>query len=72
MIETTVEVRGARLNVSHDGETIHGVTSLNDQENILPLISAAAEQKIYNALEKKRALLYPRPLPLCDVAELFR
>jgi hypothetical protein len=39
MITTTIEVRGVKLDIRHDGDTVHCIEP-HDQEDIYPLLDA--------------------------------
>lgn len=64
MICETIEVRGVKLDVYHDGDVIHEVQTYNDQEDILPLLDACVVAEL-------RAILFPKAEIVPAVYELL-
>lgn len=64
MITETIEVRGVKLDVYHDGDTIHEVQTYEGQEDILPLLDACVVAEL-------RAILFPRARIVPAVYELL-
>jgi hypothetical protein len=50
MIETTITVKGVRLDVQHDGEIVHAISPHTDSEYLLGILSEQAKRLIYTKL----------------------
>jgi len=64
MISETIEIRGVKLDVYHDGDVIHEVQTYQGQEDILPLLDACVVAEL-------RAILFPQSEIVPGVYELF-